>query len=176
MAHLRGCIYTQIFVYDPIRRIRAGYASERGFMAHAGARIDMAQSTKLQCRGDDTLGERVSRFQDQHGFEHQSDAVKRLIEVGLREQRNPIVWRFKDRVVEWVNLLSIAAVMVFALGAGTNIFTFVAGIRAAILMLMLAAVLLAIFETARLIAGMNHVGVRVRDGLAAAATVVGGRE
>lgn len=135
----------------------------------------MAQSRKLQCRADESLRGAVEDYQDRMGKDTLSDATKELVEVGLREQRNPIVWRFKDRVIEWVSLLSISSVVVFALGAGTRIFTFVEGFRAAILMLMLAAVLLACFETARIIAGMNEVGVRVRSGLATLATVVGGR-
>lgn len=133
----------------------------------------MAQSEKLQCRADETLSDRVGRFQERHGLEHRTDAVKRLVEVGLREQRAPLVYRAKDRVVEWVSLLSISAVVVFALGAATGILGFAAGIRAAMLLLTLAAVLLALFETARVAWGMNEVGVRLRAGLAAVATVVG---
>lgn len=136
----------------------------------------MAQSNKLQCRGDESLREEVEDYRDRMGMDHLSDATEELIEVGLREQRNPIVWRVKDHVVEWVSLLSISSVIVFALGAGTSIFTFVDGFRASVLMLMLAAVLLGCFETARVIAGMNHVGVRVREMMAAVVTVVGSGE
>lgn len=134
----------------------------------------MAQSEKLQCRADNGLREGVEEYQDREGFEHLSDATRELVEVGLREQRNPLVYRVKTKMVEWVSLLSISAVVVFALGAGTGIMTMVDGIRAAMLLITLSAVLLAVFESARVVAGMNVVGVRLRSGLASVATVVSG--
>lgn len=133
----------------------------------------MAQSDRLYFRADDGLRDGVERYQEREGFDNQSDATRRLVEVGLREQRNPIVWRFKDRIVEWINLLSISAVVVFALGAATDLFVFGEGVAASLVLLMLACVLLAGFETARLLAGMNEMGVRMRRVLAGLATVVG---
>lgn len=126
----------------------------------------MAQSDRLYFRADDDLEEQVEDYQERYGFGNRSEATRNLVEVGLREQQSPIVWRFKDRVVEWINLLSISAVVVFLIGATTSIYRVEEGIIAAFAMLTMASVLLAGFEFARVIAGMNEVGVRARRALA----------
>jgi len=125
----------------------------------------MAQSELLGVRANEELREQVDEFEEAYGFENRSEAVRALIDVGLREQQSPILWRFKDRVVEWINLLSISAVVMFAIGATTDIYGFGQGIAAAFVMLMLACVLLGGYEMARSVAGMNEIGVRVRSAL-----------
>jgi len=135
----------------------------------------MAQSDRLYFRADDELREAVEDYQQREALDSRSDATRELVEVGLREQQNPLLWRSKDRVVEWINLLSISAVVVFALGAATELFALAQGVLAALVLLSLACVLLAAYEFVRVVAGINEVGVRVRDSMAALATVVGWR-
>lgn len=107
--------------------------------------------------------EEVEQFQKRNGFDNRSQALDHVVDVGLREQRNPILWRLKDRVIDWVSILGIAAVMVYIAGATTGIFTMTAAAQFSVAMLITAAVLLAGFELARVVTGMNAVGVRLRD-------------
>lgn len=97
------------------------------------------------------------------GFDSRAEALRHLTEIGMREQRHPILYRFKDRVVEWVNLLSVSAVLLFVLGAGTRLYGLAEGAVAALLTLMLAATLLGGYELVRAAAGMNPVGAQVRE-------------
>lgn len=122
----------------------------------------MAQSEPLTFRADEDLHECVEDFAEARGL-NRSEATQELVRVGLREQQHPILWRFKDRVVEWINLLSISAVVIFVVGAATSIYGAAEGTIAAFVMLTLAGVLMGVFEFARVVAGMNEMGVRARQ-------------
>jgi hypothetical protein len=129
----------------------------------------MATDGQLKFRADENLRGRVSSYVDEYGHDNRSEALRELVEVGLREQRSPILWRAKNRVVEWVNLMALAAVLVFALGTTTSLLSFVDGVIAALYILLLATALLASYEVARAAAGANGLGTELR---AAIATVV----
>jgi len=123
----------------------------------------MAQRENLTLRVDERTRERVEEFKDRQGYEHLSDAGKQLVEVGLREQRNPLVWRAKSHVVDWANHLLVSAVVVAAVGLTTRLFAPAQGLLAAVVLLTSAAMLLAGLEVARGIAGANEIGVQVRS-------------
>ena len=133
----------------------------------------MAQSDRLYFRADEHLREDVDAYAAREDFDTQSAATRKLVEVGLREQQHPIVWRFKDRVIEWTNLLSISAVVVFALGLTTDLIPFAQGVLGALVLVSVASVLIAGFEFARTISGMNTIGVQLRNGVN---RVVGGSD
>lgn len=122
----------------------------------------MGQSNNLTIR-DESLRERVEDFQKREGYQYTSDAGKELVEVGLRERQNPVIWRAKDRIVDWANMLVVAAVVVAALGATTGMYAAVEGALAATVLLASSAILLAGLEVARGVAGMNPMGIRVRE-------------
>jgi len=123
----------------------------------------MAQADNLTLRVNNGLRERVEDFQAREGYEHLSTAGKELIEVGLRERQNPMVWRAKERVVDWANMLVVGAVVVGALGATTGMYAAVEGLLAAVVLLAIAAMLLAGLELARGVAGANPMGARLRE-------------
>jgi len=123
----------------------------------------MAQADNLTLRVNSALRERVENYQAREGKEHLSDAGKELVEVGLRERQNPLVWRAKERIVDWANMLVVAAVVVAALGATTGLYTTVGGVMAATVLLSSAAILLASLELVRGLAGSNQLGVRARE-------------
>lgn len=160
----------QTAVHSPVN------APADGFMADTGAAAHMAQSDRLFFRADEELRDAVEDYQKREGMEHLSDATKDLVQVGLREQRSPILARCKDRVVEWANLLVVAGLVLFTLAVVTRLVPFAQGTLAAVVLLLMASMLLAANEIVRAVAGVNEVGVRVRDGVAALATVVGGRD
>jgi len=123
----------------------------------------MAQADNLTLRVNNGLRERVEEFQAREGYEHLSTAGKELVEVGLREKQNPMVWRAKGRVVDWANHLVVAGVVVAALGATTDLYAPTEGLLAAVVLLACSAMLLAGLEVARGVAGMNPIGVRLRE-------------
>ena len=130
----------------------------------------MATADKITIRADEEFRERVERYEERAGKASRTDAIKELVDVGLREQERPLLYRAKDRVVEWVHLLSIIGVALFVLGVTTDLVTATDGLIAAVFSLGLAAALLAGYELARALAGSNEVGVRLR---AVVAMVVG---
>lgn len=132
----------------------------------------MATGDPVGFRAGPALQDAIEDYGDRRGLD-KSDALRELVEVGLREQRHPWLWRFKDRVIEWVNLLSISAVLVLALGLTTRLVTWIDGVIAAFFMLALATCLLGGFEVARVLSGSNERGVWLR---AVVASVVSGRE
>lgn len=123
----------------------------------------MGQSKNITLRVDQSLRERVEEFKDSEGFEHLSQAGQELVEVGLRERQHPVIWRAKDRIVDWANTLVVMAAVVATLGATTGMYRTVEGVLAGIVLLALSSMLLASLEVARGVAGMNPMGLRVRE-------------
>lgn len=126
----------------------------------------MATADKIGFRASDEFQQRVEDYADSHGHENRTDALKELVDVGLREQQSPMLYRAKDRVAEWVNLLSFAAVLMFVISATTRIVAVTDGIIASFFMLALACVLLAGFELLRTFDGANGLGQQARAAVA----------
>lgn len=105
----------------------------------------------------------IERYQRKRDFDHRSQALEELVTVGLREQRNPIIWRLKDSVVDWASMLAIASIVMAVVGATTDIMAVYDAAVVATTLLITAAGLLAAFEFTRIVMGMNAVGVRVRE-------------
>lgn len=105
----------------------------------------------------------AERYMELHDYESMSEAAGDLIEIGLRESSNPVIFRVKDRVVDWVSLLGIAAVIVFLAGATTNVIALVDAAKLSVSLVVVAVVLLGSFELARLALGMNELGSALRD-------------
>lgn len=122
----------------------------------------MATRDTLSAKVDSDTKREVNRYKEQRGHEHRSDAVRELVQIGLRESTNPLVFRMKDRVVDWVSLLGIAAVIVFIAGATTNVIHVVDATKLSIALVSSAVVLLAVFELLRVATGSNEIGSVVR--------------
>jgi len=123
----------------------------------------MATGDQIAAHVDSSTKDRVEEFRDSHGYENNSKAANELIRVGLREKSNPLVYRVKNRLVDWVSLLGIAAVIVFVAGATTGVMSTVAGAKLAIALVGAAVLLLAGFELLRVTLGMNEVGSVLRE-------------
>jgi len=143
------------------------------FICYTGAAAYMATADKITIRADDDFTERVEHYRERAGKESRTEAIKDLVEVGLREQSNPLLYRLKDRVLEWVNLLAMTAIVMFVVGVTTDIITATNGVIGAFFALFLASGLLAAYELVRAVGGMNEMGVRARQ---AADMVVGRHE
>lgn len=132
----------------------------------------MAQSDRLYFRANDELREQVEAYERKHDFEDRSKATRQLVKVGLREQRHPLVWRLKDRVIDWVATLGIAAIIVFLAGATTTVFTVRDASVFSITLVIVAGVLLGGYELLRLVLGMNEVGEAVQARVSALVGVI----
>lgn len=122
-----------------------------------------SENGPITWRTDKERQERIEQFQKQRGFDNRTKALDHLVDVGLREQRNPLMWRLKDRIVDWVSIMGIAAVMVFIAGATTNIFGMTDAMKFSVAMIIVATGMLGAFELGRVVLGMNELSVRLRD-------------
>lgn len=105
--------------------------------------------------------EKIDAYAEREGYEHRSDAAKELVETGLREQSNPLVWRWKHRVVDWAGILGIAAIIVFLAGGATSVISVRDGAVLSLTFVSVAVLLLAGFEVVRVVLGINEVGEAV---------------
>lgn len=124
-----------------------------------------ADSETLGFQADEDVVRCVERYRDVRGHDNRSDALRELTEIGLREQSNPLLYRLKDRVVDWISMFGVAAVIVFLAGA-TTAMPMYAAVKFAVSMLIASVLLLACYELARVAAGTSAVGQHVRHILA----------
>jgi len=126
----------------------------------------MASDTKtVGFNADSAMRREITAYQDEHSHDNRSDAVKELVEVGLREQSNPILYRMKDRVIDWASILTIAAVIVVVAGGTTGTIPMGDAIPFAMGMFLTGVALLAGYEVLRLLWGTNAVGAWLRYSL-----------
>jgi len=123
----------------------------------------MASGESIAAWVDGETKREVETYQERRDHESPSTAAAELIEIGLRESSNPVVYRAKDRVVEWVSLLGIASVIVFLAGATTAVMHVTDAAKLSIALVGAAIVLLGMFELARVALGMNELGSAVRE-------------
>lgn len=124
----------------------------------------MSENTEtVSFSATEDLHGRIEAYQDDGDFDNRSNAIRDLIETGLREQSSPILWRAKDRVVDWASILAIAAIVVFISGATTSALPFTSALKFSFSLFVVAVLMLAGFETARMLAGTNSMGVWVRE-------------
>jgi hypothetical protein len=123
----------------------------------------MASGESIAAWVDGETKREVENYQERRDHEFLSTAAAELIEIGLRESSNPVVYRLKDRVVEWVSLLGIASVIVFLAGATTGVMAVTDAAKLSVALVGAAIVLLGIFELARVALGMNELGSAVRE-------------
>jgi hypothetical protein len=103
----------------------------------------------------------VERYAEQ--CESKSAALKDLLRVGIREKHNPLVYRFKDSVINWAGQLGVIAVFVFVLGSVTPFVAFGNAVLVAFALVIAALLLMAMFEVIRFLTGSNEVGQRIRE-------------
>lgn len=123
----------------------------------------MASGESIAAWVDGDTRREVERYKQRHDCDSMSEAGAELIEIGLRESANPVVFRLKDRVVDWVSLLGIASVIVFVAGSTTAVISSTDAAKLSVALLGAAIVLLGAFELARIAFGMNELGSAVRE-------------
>lgn len=106
--------------------------------------------------------DRITAYMESKGYDQQSDAVKELVDVGLREQRSPLVYRMKDRVVDWASWLLMMAVMVLIAGATTAAVPLPGAYKFSVATASVAVGMLGVYELVRFVGGMNEIGAGIR--------------
>lgn len=122
----------------------------------------MASGESIAAWVDSETKREVERYRERHDCDTLSEAGGDLIEIGLRESSNPIIYRVKDQVIEWVSLLGIAAVLVLLAGATTRVIHIVDAAKLSVALVVVAMLLLGVFEVSRLALGRNEIGSAIR--------------
>lgn len=124
----------------------------------------MASANPTTVRFEQDQSEKIDEFVELMGEDTtQSDAIKEMVEIAHREAKHPLTYRLKDDVVDWVGQLGIAAVIVFVGGATTPVLPIGEAALFSISLVVVAILMLAGFEMARLVLGSNELGARVRS-------------
>lgn len=122
----------------------------------------MADRKPVTFRASGDVRERVSAYQDQQGFKDASEAWLALVEIGLREQRYPVLYRLKGEVISWAGNLGVMAVLVVLAGRLTPLLSLGNAVVLSASLLAVAVAMLGLFELARVTVGANTLGDYVR--------------
>jgi len=109
-------------------------------------------------RADDTTRQRVEEFQDREDYDDRAKALQKLVEVGLRETRSPILFRLKEEVVTWAGWLGVTAIIAVIAGLTTPMLAVTDGLMIAAVVVVVAIALLATVEAFRVLRGESEVG------------------
>jgi len=104
---------------------------------------------------------RVEDYQERNSQENKSDAVKDLIETGLRENSNPVITRWFERVVEGVGFVLLVALLSLMAGFAGIISAMNAALYA-VLCLFVAMGLLSWVYFVRVLSGQTSMGAWLR--------------
>jgi hypothetical protein len=133
------------------------------FLYHASECKVMATDEMLQCRADCELAESVDQYRERAGHEHQTDAVESLIRAGLREQRRPLLSRWREQVINWAGLLGVFALIALASGFVAPGIPAATGYAMSTVLVVFAVVLVSALEAARVVTGQSEIGQFVRE-------------
>lgn len=123
----------------------------------------MASAKPTTVRFEPEDQDRIEAWKERFDAENQSDAVKEMVRVADREARNPLTYRLKDEVIEWVGYLGVSAVIVFVGGATTPVLPIGEAALFSISLVVVAGLLLAGYELVRLLLGQNELGDQLRE-------------
>lgn len=123
----------------------------------------MAERDPRSIRMSDEEVARVDEFAERNDLDDRSEALRKLVKIGLRESRSPLLYRFKDQIVDWVGLLGVTAVIVLLAGFTTPVIGAPGAAKFAIALAVTAALLLAMLEVLRVANGTNQIGERLRE-------------
>jgi type IV secretory pathway TrbD component len=126
----------------------------------------MAQrdSKTIGFRADEDLQERIETYGSEQGYDKQSEAVEDLVKTGLREKRQPLLYRAKGSASSIALGLTIAAVVAVVLGFVTTLWTIGQGVVIALVLIASASATLMLVELPRMVSGQNHLGARLLGG------------
>lgn len=117
-----------------------------------------AEDKVITFRAGQDLQDGIQSYEERYGYESRSEAVQELAQIGLREAKNPILYRLKDRVIEGSWYLALLSVVVVVAGHLTTVLSPGNSIMLAAVLLAVAAALIACLELLRTINGQSELG------------------
>lgn len=117
-----------------------------------------AEDKTIGFRADEDLQERIQSHKERYGYDTKSETVEQLAEIGLREAKNPILYRMKDRVIEGSWYLALLAIVVVVAGHLTTVLSPGHSIMLAAVLLAVSAALIACLSLVRMINGQSELG------------------
>jgi hypothetical protein len=112
-------------------------------------------------RADEELSQEIEAYAARH--DNATEALKRLVRVGLREERNPLLSRWREQVINWAGMLSVFAVVFLAGGLVAPGVTPRTGYLMSIVLVTLAGGMVALIEVARVVTGQSAIGQSIRE-------------
>lgn len=119
----------------------------------------------VHTRLPDTKRDKIEQYQEQMGYEHRSDAVEELIDIGLRESGNPILYRAKDQALEAAYYFCLVAIVTVVAGFTTSTLTPAHGMQVAFVLVCVAIAPPSVIELVRVATGRSEIGGRLRSKL-----------
>lgn len=124
----------------------------------------MSQSTSVACRVDEETETRIEQFRQKRGLEKTSDAVKELVQTGLREQKIPVLYDWQKHAIQAAHYLMVAALVFAVIGISPAGFNWVASVWIGGALILVGLALIAAVELARTIRASNTLGDSIRGG------------
>jgi hypothetical protein len=120
--------------------------------------------SNVSFRAEDGTIEAIERYQEQNDFEDRSKAVLQLVEVGLREQKTPLLYNLGQNAIEAAQYSMIAALVVVVIGASPAGFGVAAGMWLGAALVTVGTGLLAGVELLKALNGQSAIGTLLRRG------------
>lgn len=107
----------------------------------------------LGFEADQELQDAVKRYETRHNCSSRSEALEQLVTVGIRESRNPILYRCKDYAIEGAWYLSLIGIGTIVMGVMTDLMSAGHAIQIAAVLVSIGAALIASVELLRFAGG-----------------------
>lgn len=111
---------------------------------------------------EDTLEEIDAYERRTPTAENRSQAVEELVHVGLREQRGPLLYRWRDSAADVALMFCAAAVSAIIIGIGTPVLALGAAIQVGAAFALVALGLVGAIEVARTVNGQSELASLLR--------------
>ena len=118
----------------------------------------------LGFRADDTTKDAIEHYQEEHGFEDQAKAIRNLVQVGLREQKTPLLYNLGQTAIQAAQYAMIAALVVIVIGWSPAGFDVSAGMWLGASLVLVGVGLLAGVELLKALNGQNALGSLLNRG------------
>lgn len=124
----------------------------------------MSKETKtLSTRVDGETKTEVELYQVRHGLDNESETVRKLVTIGLRESRGPVLYRLRGAAIDMVWHLCFVCVAIISIGYGTDVLPRVRSLGIAAVLLVAGIAVLAAVELVRIVRGEGTIGWRLRQ-------------
>lgn len=118
----------------------------------------------LSFKPDKDLAERIDNYTERYNFDTQSDALRSLVESGLREHKTPLLDGWQDHAIQSAHYLMVAAVVAVVFGLSPAVMDASTGMWIGGILVLTGVSALSVVELARAATGVGHVRAFIRRG------------